>query len=284
MVSIIVSSVNDEVFNNLHENIKQTAKDEVYEIIKISNHNEMGICAAYNVGASKAIFENLCFIHEDVMFHNRGWVKKLTEILEDSSVGIVGLAGGTYKSRKVSTAWHNGELHINLIQHKGNKKFHWSEPQNYGREIADVLIVDGVFLGMRKSVWMRCKFDEKILTGFHFYDMDISLSIQQLGLRVCVTYEILLEHFSFGKNNREWLLEAEIVHKKWRSKLPWSSKVYTLDEKKNFEFVAAIHLIKLSLNDDEQGFYSKFRAIISFITVKPLSWITYKMLKLIIFK
>ncbi len=251
MISVITSSYNHENFKSLENNILETIGVE-YELISIENPGVMGICAAYNKGAFQAQYDIACFVHDDVKFHTINWGKKLVEILEDHSVGIVGVAGGTYKSKTLSSAWYNGKGYINLIQHKNGERFHWHEPNGYNSGLANVLVVDGVFMGLRKKVWRECRFDEQTLKGFHFYDMDICLAVKSKGLRVCVSYEILLEHFSPGSNNKGWYKEARLIHRKWRNSLPWSLFAIDSNERKNFEYAAAASKLKLVF--EEPGF------------------------------
>ncbi len=67
----------------------------------------------------------------------------------------------------------------------------------------EVVAVDGVFLASKKSVIENVPFDEKTFTGFHFYDIDLSLRVAQ-KYKVLVTTDILLKHYSPGDPGKEW--------------------------------------------------------------------------------
>ncbi|MFX5306134.1 glycosyltransferase, partial [Acinetobacter baumannii] len=56
----------------------------------------MSITEAYNSGAEKSTFENLLFLHEDIIFYTRNWGNKLLHHLQKESTGIVGVAGSSY--------------------------------------------------------------------------------------------------------------------------------------------------------------------------------------------
>jgi hypothetical protein len=84
---------------------------------------------------------------------------------------------------------------------------------------AEVVALDGVFLAMTKGVWNENKYDEKLLKKFHGYDLDISLSIKQKR-KLFVVYDILLEHYSPGIIDLNWMIEIIKVHKKWKKQLP----------------------------------------------------------------
>jgi len=278
MISVITSSYQQAHYESLEKNILETIGAS-YELICIDNPGLMGICAAYNKGVLQAKYDVVCFVHEDVQFHTKNWGKTLLKILEDDSIGIVGIAGGTYKSRVISSAWNNGESYINLLQHTNDGCFHWREPKGITPELVDVLIVDGVFMALRKKVCEQCRFDEQTLKGFHFYDMDICLAAKSRGLRVCVTYDILLEHFSPGRNTKTWYREAKIAHRKWRNALPWS--LYPIDKSKavNFEFAAAVFKLSLTFKEPGYTFPDKVKAIIDMISVMPFELDTYRIIK-----
>ncbi len=282
MISVVTSFYKPGNFKCLENNIRETIGIE-YELISIENPGVMGICAAYNKGALRTQYDIICFVHDDVKFHTINWGKKIVEILQDHSVGIVGVAGGTYKSKILSSAWYNGRSYINMIQHRNGECFHWHEPKEYNSGLADVLVVDGVFIGLRKEVWEQCKFDEKWLQGFHFYDMDICLTVKSKGLRVCVSYEILLEHFSFGSNNKEWYEEARLIHKKWHDKLPWSLQPVSKNEGNSFEYAAAAYKLKLVLKKPGFSLADKTKAIVDMVGVMPFKLRTYRTIKQTIF-
>ena len=54
----------------------------------------MGICAVYNKMAEQAKFDNLLFVHEDIVFHTYGWDKVLAEKFAEADCGVIGFAGG----------------------------------------------------------------------------------------------------------------------------------------------------------------------------------------------
>ena len=44
---------------------------------------------------------------------------------------------------------------------------------------SSVATLDGVFLATRKEVWKEIQFDEKLIKGFHGYDLDFTLRAAQ---------------------------------------------------------------------------------------------------------
>src|ERR1700744_2986719 len=120
MISIIVCSVNEELFRKFEKSVADNIGVE-FEIIKIDNTgNRYGICEAYNKGAASAKFEYLCFAHEDILFRSDNWGQVLIKAFEgDEHIGVIGVAGSKYKSLAPS-GWPTGNAKADryqLIQH-----------------------------------------------------------------------------------------------------------------------------------------------------------------------
>nr|MBI1230022.1 hypothetical protein [Cytophagales bacterium] len=249
MISVIICSINAAQLARIRENIMSTIGVE-YELLAIDNtRNPRGICAVYNEGARNAKYEHICFVHEDVQFNTSGWGRVLSSIFQDLSWGLIGLAGAAHKP-KLPSGWGAEGLHdrlvkINLVQHFRNHKPAELQYQNTEKErLAEVACVDGVFLASTKSILMRIPFDEKLLKGFHGYDLDLSLAIGK-HYKVGVTYEILAEHFSEGTLNIDWLRSSLLIHQKWANSLPKTvvpitKKEKTICEKRTYRFLLPI--------------------------------------------
>jgi len=227
MISIIVSSRSKGQFETLAKNIGETIGAQ-HEIVRVENSlGSLSISQAYNKGASESRYPFLCFVHEDVRFKTNGWgINIVTHFLNDSSIGLIGVAGGIYK-KKMLGGWAEFETdkinikRINLIQYY---KFTTREAEhlleNPEHEIrARVATLDGVLLCTKKIIWESNRFDEKLLKGFHGYDLDFSLQIAQTQ-KLFVIYDVLIEHFSEGNCDINWYSDMLAVHRKWRKKLP----------------------------------------------------------------
>jgi hypothetical protein len=227
MISCIICSNNDVLLRQIIESIKQTI-GVYYEIVAIDNkQKKKGICAVYNEGASKAIFPYLCFVHEDVVFENIGWGNNVIAHFEkDSALGLIGVAGGRYKSKVISTWYYprTGDVEFNRYNYKQTSKKDPSQVSvmnmNPDNEIlSQVVCLDGVLLITKKDIWEQQKFDEVLLDNFHAYDIDFSLTIHQ-QYKVAVVYDVFINHISDGFANHIWVREAFKLHKKWNKKLP----------------------------------------------------------------
>jgi len=92
---------------------------------------------------------------------------------------------------------------------------------NYTKSIRSVILLDGVFMCMRRELMEKIRFDET-LNGFHGYDFDISIQSTVKGYVNNVIYDIVLEHFSRGKTDKLYYKNLITVFKKWESYLPVS--------------------------------------------------------------
>lgn len=231
MLSIIISSYQENFYNALVQNIEKTCGVE-YEIIQIKNPGLMGISKAYNQGALKAKYKNFLFLHEDVLFHTENWGQKLINHLNIEKTGIIGVAGSNYVPG-VPCGWYVRDMkyqYICLIQN--TKDGHCPTTLNSMTEKKHLVYgVDGVFIALKKIVFNQFLFDEK-LTGFHGYDLDISLSTAKKYNNYVIS-DILLEHFSLGGADKKCFDANIYVRKKQGS--AYQKNIDTTIELERFE-------------------------------------------------
>jgi len=224
MLSIIVCSRNKNLPKDFVDNILNTV-GVVYEIISIDNsENQYSIFSAYNIGFAKSKYPYICFVHEDVFFHTTNWGEKVIAHLQNPNTGIIGLAGAGIVTR-VPASWSSLlSLSENIIQsdRSGKKETEiFRLPLNYTKSVRSVILLDGVFMCMRRELMEKIRFDET-LNGFHGYDFDISIQSTVKGYVNNVIYDIVLEHFSRGKTDKLYYKNLITVFKKWESFLPVS--------------------------------------------------------------
>lgn len=237
MISIIISSYQEHFFRALSNNVENTIGEIDYEIIKIHNPSIMGLCKAYNLGALQAKYNVLCFFHEDILIHTPNWGAKIVDHLKQPNVGAIGVAGGAYKSA-LPSSWSNLKDYkgLNIIQrfkdeNRGFERF----LIKYNEDIRfQVVSLDGVFICTTKKVWLEHPFDELNFKGFHGYDIDFSLNVSQ-DYNVYVVYDILIEHFSEGKPDKEWMQAAMKISHKWKQILPFTCIDITEEQVKKLE-------------------------------------------------
>lgn len=232
MFSIIICSISPERLSRLKENIEETIGVE-HEIIAFDNRElKWPIAKVYNEGARRARHPYLFFVHEDVRFHTLGWGEVIAGKLKEPDCGVIGFAGSKIKL-KTYTGWGTkGEYSHVLMYQGGLGKTLLMVSHIYPDEpFSEVITLDGLGMFVAKAVWEQYPFDEKMLTGFHCYDLDFSLQIatsSRYKNYVCCTPKVLIEHFSAGCYNKTWFEDTIRLHReKWQAFLPiWTSDVH----------------------------------------------------------
>lgn len=236
MISIIIASVNSEMLLNVKQNIEKTI-GVPYEIIVFENTSgKKGLCELYNEGARRAKYSFLCFMHEDVEISTFDWGNNMLNIFSsNNNLGLVGVAGCSVRAKYISNwnchFFNEKTTHINLYQKfKYSKReilFQYSNPFN--EKLSQVVCIDGVWMFTRRDIALEIKFDEDTFTGFHCYDIDFSLNVAK-KYEVCVTYDVMLTHFSEGTYDLKWLKETRLLQKKWQKELPITYAKFTKKE------------------------------------------------------
>jgi hypothetical protein len=276
MISIIICSINKTFAEQVQQSISKTI-GVTYEVIVLDNTiNPKGISAVYNEGGLKAKYDILCFIHEDLLFETKNWGKILLDAFSaNSRLGLIGVAGSNYKSKGPS-GWFTGikEHDFCNINHLNNtnqvEKIYFNPNPNVNLQPAVVL--DGVFLATRKNVWQTIRFDEKLLTGFHLYDIDFSFRVAK-EYDVAVTFNIDMIHIVKGAHfNNNWLTTTLAWHELMSSSLPFFSS-----GDKSFSKIEEIKIVKtwlIRLKHEKLSLVNKFKWLFrSKVIYYPSLWI-----------
>ncbi|MGO4821837.1 MULTISPECIES: glycosyltransferase [unclassified Flavobacterium] len=241
MISIIICSRTEKINQQLYKNIEESV-GVVYELIVIDNsNNQYSIFEAYNLGIRKSIGDYLCFIHDDILFHTKDWGLVITSIFTaNPQYGLLGIAGSSQKTSTPSGWWDCEDKYksVNIIQHYTDGKI---IKENVGFEqsnLNEVVLIDGVFLVLRKE--LNIFFDET-LQGFHHYDLNLAIETRKKGYKIGATNQVLIEHFSWGNLNNQWITSTIKIHSLYKDLLPMS--VHT-----NYSVEAEIFAAKRFLN------------------------------------
>ena len=225
MISIVISTYKEENLKNIVKNITQTIGQK-FEIIPIENQNKYSIARAYNIGAQKAQYPYICFVHEDVLFQTENWgIILINDIESNVKLGLLGIVG-TKRLSKYSLGWCDPFLPNELLTGHLNQglnswdKYRYDDFSPNKTGLDEVVGVDGLILFTKKEIWEHNNFDEKLISGFHGYDLDFSIKIINAGYKIAVDKNIMLYHYSLGKNDKIWLDSTISVLKKWRNFLP----------------------------------------------------------------
>jgi glycosyltransferase involved in cell wall biosynthesis len=240
MLSLIICTRDAAALASVSESVADTI-GVLYEIVAIDNsHGQYGICEAYNIGAAQAQYELLCFMHEDIRFHTSNWGAIVADILRDPTIGVLGVTGGKYQVAAPAAWWGCGlalcrENVLNVFE-DGHTELDLRNPE--GEELSDVAVVDGLWMCSRKEVWQQNPFDAGTFSEFHFYDVDYCTELFQRGLRVCVTFRLLIEHHSRGSVNKSWLWNALKYQQKRHGQLPFGTVQISAAQNRQLELQA----------------------------------------------
>lgn len=251
MISVIICSKSRSLLDKVTTSIEETI-GVPYEIIVIDNSlGKMGICEAYNKGAADAKFDYLCFGHEDVIYHTQGWGKNMVAHLEKPEIGVIGVCGCVIKPKSPSGAilFYGDKVNrTSMLQSVPNGVPYRKYDNPFEEEKSEVKILDGVFLACRKEVWEKNRFDQTRFPNFHGYDIDFSLQVSR-ALKNYVVYDILLEHFSEGHNNKAWVESVLALTEKWKSYLPASSQEVNRKELLKIEHKARHYFLQEAIKN-----------------------------------
>lgn len=227
MISILVCSINERLRENLITNIDRTI-GVPYELLYQDNRTtNQGIAQVYNHLAEHAKGEYLCFCHEDVVFETNDWGRELIEFAATPSVGVIGFAGCTRVSG--FPYWDNVSSYRSHFTQKtpaGKTYFNAINPDE--DDYSEVTLLDGMALFCRKSVWQESPFDAGNFPGFHFYDMDFSLSVS-LKYRNFVCHTINVIHHSEGDVCGEYFENMVVFNRKWEDYISISAASMKLE-------------------------------------------------------
>jgi hypothetical protein len=249
MISIIVCSANAKLLAKLRFNIDATI-GIAYELLVYDNRQKSkGIAEVYNQLASEAVYNILCFVHEDVIIHTNGWGVGIKKILSNKDIGLLGISGAVYKSKYPGTwsACDSRLYRTNSIQHFKNTAQPVVVNINPDKsDYAEVAVIDGVFMATRKDVFNQYKFDSELIKGFHGYDIDYSFQVGQ-QYQIVVSYGLLLEHLSEGILSEEWLNVSVRLHNKWMNRLYINPSSLGKEEKNFNDYLALKNLLTVAL-------------------------------------
>ena len=171
------------------------------DIRYIRNEKNLGPIIAINQGIKMSKYEYICQIHNDVVIFEKGWLGKITSIMEkDPRIGIACLAGRQYIRQNCScdeeTLKHN-LLSIGL-----------NEPMK--ETVEDVAVIDGMCFVFKKNLVREIGLLDETYGMMHFYDMDFSLASLKAGYRN-VAVNVLAFHVGNGGTTRRTDFYKDLV-------------------------------------------------------------------------
>lgn len=184
--------------------------------IIFKEHNTEPLPKVYNkamIQAHTSDQDVLVVLHDDVWLDYDPTAKlcKLMNVYD-----LVGVAGASKITLKYPSLWHlmgggfeSGNLH-GAVAHGNNQQ---RSMTYFGTYPHKVVMIDGVFMAMNRSIMSTMVFDESNPYGFHHYDLDFSYECFKNGYKVGVG-DIIITHESPGlsqiddnwSNSSNWFL------------------------------------------------------------------------------
>lgn len=187
--------------------------------IRAITNNSRGLPELFNDCIDESIARDdewAIFCHNDIIIESSGIIDRL----ESSEFDVVGVAGASQVKIAEPALWHimgggfgSGHLH-GAVAHGDVIRKHMT---SFGYYPARCIILDGVFIGIKKKVFGNLKFDTSNPAKFHFYDLDYSLAAHQAGYKVGVS-DILITHESPGLRSLE--------NEQWQAGQKWFLEKY----------------------------------------------------------
>lgn len=194
--------------SGLHKNI---------EVIEIINNGE-DLTKSYNRGLQLATNDIVVFCHDDISIETNSWGNKLIKHFENTSFGILGLAGTT-NIPESGKWWEDRKKMVGIVNHKHEgKKWESKYSKSLGNDIAEVVIIDGLFFAISKKR-IKETFNEDV-KGFHFYEIDFVFRNYLEGVKVGVIFNIRVTHNSIGMTNEQWESNRQQFASTYADKLP----------------------------------------------------------------
>lgn len=196
--------------------------------------NKCGLPQVYNQAIEQFVHHDgiFVFMHDDVSLCDFWWVNRLDKALKDFD--LVGVAGCTTRQpQQPSWLFEFETVPANQIYFNSPKKLvqlnqavlsgmiahqytdFFVNIGFFGASNQEVKLLDGVFLACRIATLRESglRFDTRF--NFHFYDLDLCRSAEQLGLKMG-TCDVSLIHDSTGAFNTPiWRSELKKYFNKW---------------------------------------------------------------------
>lgn len=188
------------------------------QVIEKINNGGKSLTEVYNEIISESQTDIIVLCHDDLYFDSKKWGEKLIKHFQKGNYGILGVAGSTYLPES-GQWWEDSSKMVGIVNHESEgKKWESKYSEDLGGEIKDVVIVDGLFIAIKKSL-IKKPFNPEV-KGFHMYDVNFSFENYLENVKIGVVFNIRITHKSIGQTNQQWEENRIIFSSKFSDKLP----------------------------------------------------------------
>ena len=217
MVSVIIST--RKIDSSYYDHVKRMFSHPNTEILMYENDGEMSLTQIYNKGLKESVNDIVVFMHDDLILETSNMTPKIVKLFEKHpDYGIIGIAG----TDKLTSGrwWDNRENMFGVVGHIHEGKRHVNHYSKgvFNDVLKDVVIVDGLFFMVRKSL-LKKEFNEQF-NGFHFYDISFCVENQFEGVKIGLTTKFGVTHKSVGMTNKQWEKNKLLFEALFEKRLP----------------------------------------------------------------
>ena len=216
-VSVVISTrkIDDEYLKHVEKMFSQPDTEiNIYENDGVSSLTEI-----YNKGLEDSKNDIVVFMHDDLILETPNMTPKIVKLFEKHpEYGVIGIAG----TDKLTSGrwWDNRENMFGVVGHIHEGKRHVNHYSKgvFNDVLKDVVIVDGLFFMVRKSL-LKKEFNEQF-EGFHFYDISFCVENQFEGVKIGLTTKFGVTHKSVGMTNKQWEKNKLLFEALFEKRLP----------------------------------------------------------------
>ncbi len=260
MISVICSTRSrNEAFEKM---LRRTSGVNDIEVLIYENNNEYSLTELYNKGLNESKNNIVVFLHDDIDILTKDWGKKLLKHYETTDFGILGVAGSR-NLNKNGVWWSHPESMYGLVSHTdGVKTWESKYSQDFGNDIKEVVVVDGVFFSCNKERIFK-QFNEEY-KGFHFYDISFCFENFKEGVLIGCIFNIKILHKSVGETNEQWEKNRLLFVENEKDKLPMKSylDIYCVDTNIKFKNEPKLAIIIPTKNNVDELLIPCLKSII----------------------
>jgi hypothetical protein len=217
VVSVVIST--RKIDSTYYDHVKRMFSHPNTEILMYENDGEMSLTQVYNKGLKESVNDIVVFMHDDLILETSNMTPKIVKLFEKHpDYGIIGIAG----TDKLTSGrwWDNRENMFGVVGHIHEGKRHVNHYSKgvFNDVLKDVVIVDGLFFMVRKSL-LKKEFNEQF-EGFHFYDISFCVENQFEGVKIGLTTKFGVTHKSVGMTNKQWEKNKLLFEALFEKRLP----------------------------------------------------------------
>jgi hypothetical protein len=216
-VSVVIST--KKIDEGYREHVRKMFSQPDTEILMYENDGKMSLTQVYNKGLKESVNDLVVFMHDDLILETSNMTPKIVKLFEKHlEYGIIGIAG----TDKLTSGmwWQNRENMFGVVGHIHEGKRHVNHYSKgvFNDVLKDVVIVDGLFFIVRKSL-LKKEFNEQF-EGFHFYDISFCVENQFEGVKIGLTTKFGVTHKSVGMTNKQWEKNKLLFEALFEKRLP----------------------------------------------------------------